>query len=685
MIRFRDLSINKKLFCILGVMAILLATELVVLTYSVSILSAVRAYVGGEGLWSKAQKNAAYYLLKYSYTHHDKDYANFKEFLTVPISDHQARLALLSDPVNYSQAQESLLKGRLHQNDIAGVIWLFTTFQQNHYLNKAIQIWIKGDVLLEEFEKVGEQLHEIITKGNASQNEISALLLKLDHLNDQLTMVEDEFSYTLGEASRWLEGVILITIIISTITVGLIGLILTIITGLQLSRNIKTMNLATRRIAEGDFSGRVPVCSKDETGQLADALNSMIDELEKNINQRQHVENILVDKNIALKTSDLAKDEFMAHISHELRTPLNGIVTMTQVLMSSELTQEQREQLVILNESNEQLLSVINQVLDFSKIESGNIVVENIKFNIKEMLNKIIAPYSVKSSAKGIKISYVIDQDVPAHMTSDLVKVRQILTNILDNAVKFTEQGSILLHVSVNALNKDEENIIFEIVDSGIGISPAGLARIFKPFSQADSSMTRKYGGTGLGLIISKKLAEIMNGSITVDSSEKGSRFTVMLPNASHENAKPDLTDYQQQISSNMAGHSPKGHVLLVEDNTLNQRTLAILLHKLGYTFEIASNGVEALNVMLNSTFDLVLMDCQMPNMNGIQATIEIRKREGSTGEYTPIIGLTAHALDRNQLKCIQCGMDGYMAKPYNIDELSHLIHKLIVNKRFKS
>lgn len=396
----------------------------------------------------------------------------------------------------------------------------------------------------------------------------------------------------------------------------------------------------------------------------------------RDITDKKQIETLLIEKNVQLVNSDMAKDQFLTHMSHELRTPLNGIIAMTQLLLTTNLDKEQKEQLDIISESNEQLLAVINQVLDFSKVESGNIGVEYVEFNIRDIINKVVASYAIKASSKNLELTCYIHPDIPVHCHGDIVKIRQILSNILDNAVKFTEQGTIDITVAAHKPNPNQTNLVITVTDTGIGIPPEIIPKLFKPFSQGDSSMTRKYGGTGLGLAISKRLAEVMGGSIDVKSHATGTQFTFTVPCVSslHFAEHEANTIAKETNSAPLEKHS--GRILLIDDNKLTQKTIFLLLNKLGYTVTIANDGLEGLQALKSANYHLILMDCQMPNMDGYMTTMEIRKNELGTNRRTPIIGVTAHALDINRQKCLDAGMDDYISKPFNIHDLNQLILK---------
>ena len=284
------MSITKKLLLITTIMAVLITAELAALTVTIKILSAVRAYVGGEGLWSKAQKNAIYYLTKYTYTHDEKDYQQYLDFLKIPLSDHQARIALKKNPIDYDSAKQGFSGGDVHADDIDGIIWLFNRFYRFYYINKAIKVWGQADDLLLELIQQGEKLHQSISTHQTSSIESAIQLENIDHLNNQLTAIENKFSYTLGEGSRWLENIIFKLLLSIAIIVEFTGILLTTLIGIRISRNIKVMNKIASKIGQSDFSERVNISSKDELGQLAMSFNTMIDELDQHDKKRQLLE-----------------------------------------------------------------------------------------------------------------------------------------------------------------------------------------------------------------------------------------------------------------------------------------------------------------------------------------------------------------------------------------------------------
>lgn len=316
----------------MAIMAVLITTELVALSFTIKIFSAVRAYVGGEGLWSKAQKDSAYYLIKYAYTRDEQDYQLYLHFLKVPLSDHQARLALIKNPMDYDGARQGFLGGRIHPDDIDGIIWFFSTFNRIYYIDKAIKIWTQGDSLMNEFLQQGKQLYLSISTHHVTASEIETQLSRIDNLNTELTAVEDEFSYTLGEASRWLENIIFKLLISLAVTVEFTGIFLTIMISLEISRNINAMNKVAKKIGKFDFSERVIVSSHDEIGQLAVSFNTMINELEKSscslessLEEQKKISAQLSNRTLSLEIQK-SKTEIERFSKNQLQSILEGSI-----------------------------------------------------------------------------------------------------------------------------------------------------------------------------------------------------------------------------------------------------------------------------------------------------------------------------------------------------------------------
>jgi len=380
----------------------------------------------------------------------------------------------------------------------------------------------------------------------------------------------------------------------------------------------------------------------------------------------------------AAESANRAKSEFLANMSHEIRTPMNGIIGMTELALDGPLTPAQAECLDMIRSQAASLLTIVNDILDFSKIESRRVDFESMPFTLAHAIDEVIKPLSVRAREKGIALGSAIAPGVPPRLLGDPVRLKQILTNVVGNAVKFTEEGSVSLDVSI-ARQDDRPMLHLRVVDTGIGIPPEKLRAIFEPFRQVDGSMTRRFGGTGLGLAIASTLAELMGGGITVDSVPgRGSAFDIALPAI----AAPAGMETESAVSAGIAAAARRAapgrraRILVAEDNIVNQRVAAALLTKRGHSVTVVNNGREAIDALGREQFDLVLMDVQMPEMDGFEATAAIRALERDTGRRIRIVAMTAHAMTGDRERCLAAGMDDYLSKPIDQRSLYAVVEK---------
>jgi two-component system, sensor histidine kinase len=439
----------------------------------------------------------------------------------------------------------------------------------------------------------------------------------------------------------------------------------------------------TDHIVRGIESGAIDFISKPIND---DVLRGKVKIFVEMYHQRKERENLIQQLELTRENLELqkakaenatrAKTMFLASMSHEIRTPLNGIIGMIEILKNTHSRDKYEEYLEIIEISADNLLNIINDILDFSKIESDQIELEAIPLSIREEVSNVVKLLQLKASSKGLEFSASIDKDVPQSLIGDPVRFRQILLNLANNAIKFTEKGFIKIHLK-NAETKDEVAYLHcSVADSGIGISAQGKERLFHEFSQSERSTTRKYGGSGLGLAISKKLTELMRGEIGVDSElGKGSKFWFTFQ------MKISDDDVLQKSKKPKVSQSPSKSldILLVDDNAINRKVALFTLQKLGHRVESVENGKLAVDAFKTGNFDVILMDIQMPVMDGYQATAEIRDlQKDEAYANSKIVAMTANAEKGEMEKCLELGMDSYISKPFKSESLEEVIQNVM-------
>jgi len=418
--------------------------------------------------------------------------------------------------------------------------------------------------------------------------------------------------------------------------------------------------------------------------EAAEAANRELIAANRNLEETGRLAREMADRAEALSA---AKSDFLANMTHEVRTPLNGILGMTGLALETQLESDQREYLELVKSSAEALLSLVNDVLDFSKYEVGKLALDCVEFSLRGLLREVLRPMALRASVSGLVFESVVEDQVPDQLRGDPLRISQVLRNLVGNAIKFTQDGEVSVKVRAESVEgsgveSSKVTLCFSVTDTGIGIPAEKHRLIFEPFTQADGSTTRKYGGTGLGLSISSGLVQLMDGRIWVESEiGQGSAFHFTL---TLQIAKPAAANEPVSPSSARGDRKRELRILVAEDNSVNQRLAARLLEREGHSVTIAGSGQEALELFEMSVseghqYDLILMDVQMPGLDGLQATARIREKERGSGARIPIVAMTAQAAESDRLRCLESGMDAYVTKPVHVPELMKMIESVVL------
>ncbi|MEP7164726.1 MAG: ATP-binding protein [Ferruginibacter sp.] len=523
----RDISIAKKLYFIVGTMAILIVIELLTLWFAIHTLSSVRAFIGAEGLWSKAQKDGVFHLGKYQRSHNEADYIAFKKFMEVPLGDHKARVELFKKDPDLSIVKAGFLQGRIHPDDMDGMIKLVTRFNNTHYIHKALDYWGQGDSLITVLIPIAEETQRQIHSGSISSEKLDQLTQGVDAINEQLTHLEDNFSFTLEEGSRWLENLILKILFTVALTVEITGLVLTVLVTRSITKGLNEINRVSDKIMKGHLDEQVTVFSNDEIGQVATSVNRMTEQL---IISNRELQNF-------------------AHIaSHDLQEPLRKIIVFTDLLneeAGTAVSEKGKQYMLRITDAASRMQRLVEDVLQLAGVNSS---MEFTRVDLNNTISRIVSDMEITISKANASVIVGRMPEIEANE----IQMEQLFQNLIGNALKFTSSNPVI-NISAEMISdrelpedyrgknlhgpaaKEKANDLTSgfcriyVKDNGIGFDEVYLDRIFTAFQRLHSK--QKYQGTGIGLAICQKIVQNHHGMISaVSTAGQGATFIVTLP-----------------------------------------------------------------------------------------------------------------------------------------------------------
>ncbi len=664
-------GITRKFVCLNFLLFILAVTLTVLTIFAITIISGVRAYVAGEGLYAKYQKDAVFYLRRYVQTANESDYQNFSNAIMVPLGDGNARRALDKPSPDRDSAARFFRVGQNAPDDVPSLVKLFLRFRHFSFMDAAILIWREGDELTDQLADLGRKAHERIGGGRISPGERADLISHIDELNESLIVLENRFSRTLGEGSRWISQVVLRALLLADLVLLVVGFVASTMLGRSVVKEIDEISSAVGRIAQGDLSTRCTVEGSDEFVRLAEGVNKMASSIEHAQRDLKHA------RDNALQASRV-KSEFLANMSHEIRTPLNVVLGYTDVLadeIDAQESADMREHLDAIRRAGRRLNRTIQGILDFSKIEARAFELRPQSIKLATMLERHVEDIRILAEQKNLRLRCVID-DPQATVLFDEYCLSGALTNLLQNAIKFTEEGSVTAKLYRGA----DRHLKILITDTGIGIEPGYLTRIFEPFSQEESGYTRRFEGNGLGLALTRSYLQLNGATISVRSEKgHGSTFSISFsPESELRLTTPNQVGHGAANGTARPASARRPSVLVVEDDPDNQILIRTILKKT-YEVRMASSADEARRELEapGNQIELILMDWSLKgDEDGVTLTRNLRLDERY--KNIPVVALTAHASAEDRKLAKATGFDAFLGKPVDRDELFRTLDLLV-------
>lgn len=657
---FKLKSINQKVYLVFGLLITLVTIQMAIVIIGMLLTSGMRVFTYGFAIWTKDQKAAVISLQQYALTSDPKYFQQYYNDLHTIRGFEIMAKNLTSGKYDRRVVEESLRIVGFKEDDIKRSILLITYFRDLPDFQEAFAHWIAGNYMISDLGVLARSLNEALIN-KSPRARVDEILLQIDGIDKQITEKENAYLESIGKISLKIENSLWILQTIFTISIQIIALYFTsqIVTGL--SRRLGEIIEATNSIKHGNYNVSIPIASADELGQLSHAINRLATELETTTETSERAVH-----------SNKTKSLFLANVSHEIRTPLSAIIGYSDLMQDPQLSPEEKTKYSqIIKNTGAHLLDIINDILDLSKIEAGQLEINNQVVHLPSLLEEVQSVLEPKTSQNSNKFEIINDPATPEYIISDPQRLKQILFNVVGNSIKFTKNGQISLSVSPKS-----NHLQFHVKDTGIGISLKDQNNLFHRFKQGKNSEEYKKEGTGLGLALSKLMANLLGGDLNLISSKIGVGSVFLATVEMKIPGEKEINNYKTfHVKDGKILNLEKVRVLAVDDVDDNRFLIARLLGRHGAIVSTAGSGQEAIDMIsAGNTYDVILMDIQMPGKNGYLTTRELR----AMGYTRPIIALTANALTEDKEKCLAAGCNDYLSKPIDVFDFQQKIDRLM-------